>query len=110
MTTQVTWQNIKCDVEIVKPEPHKAPGIQLVACEDLMAEDGKYIHAGEPVLDATIQMPHVFLGAGRVIMKDHSEGQGISELLSNAGVIELTGDTVCVHDAHVPVAKLKKLA
>lgn len=62
--------------------------------------------AREPVAVATVNLPHVPLGADEVFIKNWSENEGIKEALVVAGVIQDTGETVPTGYVEANVCKL----
>lgn len=61
---------------------------------------------GEPMCVATVNIPDVHLEKDEVIIKDHSENEGIFEILLNAGIIKDTGKRAQTTFVQCPIAKL----
>ena len=49
---------------------------------------------GAPIAKLTVNVPHVDLAPGEIILKDWSENEGAYETLEAAGLVELTGRSV----------------
>jgi hypothetical protein len=90
---QLFFINWTCNVELLE-YPNGRTALQL------NAEDG------EPVATATVNVPHYPLGKGEVLIKDYAENEGILASLSDAGIIEPTGETVRLGFAKAHVCRL----
>ena len=82
-----------CNVELLE-YPNGRPAIQLYA-----EDDG-------PVATATVNLPHHPLEEGEVLIKDFSENEGMLDCLTNAGIVEPTGETVRVGHAEAHICRL----
>ena len=70
--------------------------LQLVDAED-----------GEPVANATVNLPEVDLAEDEVLVKDCSENEGMLAALTAAGAVEPTGRVVVSGFVTVPVCRLR---
>lgn len=90
---QVFFVEWACNVELLE-YPNGRPAIQL------------YAEDGEPVATATVNVPHYPLGEGEVLIKDYAENEGMLACLTEAGIVEPTGETIRVGHAKAHVCRL----
>lgn len=93
--TRVRFRGWDCLVE-KRCYSNGRPALQLIDAED-----------GSPIATATVNLPNVPLGKNQVAIKDWSENQGMLRALTEAGVIEPTGETVSSGYVQVPICELQ---
>lgn len=63
---------------------------------------------GEVVGVASVNMPHIPLEEDQVLIKDYSEGQGMLEALTQAGIVTPTGAAVPSGFVTLPIVTLNR--
>jgi hypothetical protein len=69
--------------------------IELISVEDHM-----------PYAVATVNVPHVELEEGEVLIKNYSENEGVLEMLEKEKVVIRTGRTIQSGHVDIPICKL----
>lgn len=93
--TKVRFKDWDCIVQ--KPQYENGrPALQLVDAED-----------GSPIAEATVNLPDVPAGPNQVFVKDWSENEGMLRVLTEAGVLKPTGETVRSGFVDVAVCELQ---
>ena len=64
------------------------------------------VESSAPVAVATVNIPEVELDADEIIIKDHSENEGMFSALLQAGLIESTGNYAQSGYVTYPIAKM----
>ena len=91
---QVTFLGELCDVDLSNKYSNGRQAIELITQD------------GEPMCMATVNVPALALAKDEVIIKDYSENEGIFKVLSDAGIVKATGETVKMGFVECPIVKL----
>lgn len=91
---QVELFGTKCNVDLSGKYSNGRQAIKLITEE------------GEPYCMATVNVPALALANDEVIIKNYSENEGVLEVLSRAGIIKETGETVKMGFVECPIVKL----
>ena len=94
MNKRVTFQGFECEVHKITYNNGRV-GLQLNDIID-----------GCPIATATINMPEIELAPDEVIIKDYSDNTGMTEVLVQGGVIELTNRKAMTGYVYAPICKL----
>ena len=89
------FQDIPCEVQKGTYDNGR-PALILVHADDR-----------DPVAKATVNLPEEDLGTDEVLVKDYAENEGMLQTLTEAGIVEPTGELVQVTEMiSVPKCKL----
>jgi hypothetical protein len=90
----VHFQGFTCEIQC-KTYPSGRPALYLVDAQ-----------SGDTVAVATAELPSVPLRPGETLIKDHSENRGMLQALTEAGIVQATGETVRSGFAEVPIVTI----
>lgn len=79
----VQFHQWNCNVELGQYS-NKRLAIKLVSAVEDLSKD---LYLGEPIATATVNMPDIDVNNNQVIIKAHSENEGMVEALQKAGYI-----------------------
>ena len=104
-TADVKFNDIDCEISVKKYDNSNRRYILLISThtQHNMSDE---INAGECVIFATVEVPHLQIRDNEVVIKTYHENEGILDVLINAGVVELTGNSYPIGYVSCPIVKI----